>query len=124
MSAVDTKWKDTPTRTISAGGGQFAYRELGPRGGVPLVFLHHLGADLDDLDSLVAAFDVVAEFAREGGDAAHEGTGDAEDVDFHCVASCGLQPTSLTGAIASMMRVNTSSSEPTPSTTVSWPCWR
>ena len=29
-----------------------------------------------------------------------------------------------TGVIASMMRWNTSSSEPTPSTTLSWPCCR
>ncbi|WP_255621121.1 hypothetical protein [Pseudonocardia sp. DSM 110487] len=34
--AADTRWKHTPTRTIKAGGVEFAYRELGPRGGVPL----------------------------------------------------------------------------------------
>jgi pimeloyl-ACP methyl ester carboxylesterase len=43
----------TPTRTIKAGGVEFAYRELGPRGGVPLVFLHHLTAVLDDWDPRV-----------------------------------------------------------------------
>jgi hypothetical protein len=31
------------------------------------------------IDRLVAAFDLVPEFARECGDAAHEGAGDAED---------------------------------------------
>src|SRR5690606_26762431 len=31
---------------------------------------------------LVAAFDLVAQFPREGGDATHEGAGDAEDVEF------------------------------------------
>ena len=82
------------------------------------------------IDRLVAAFDLMPEFARERGDAAHEGAGDAEDVDFQGRGTskqrlpCGAQPTSLTGAIASRMRVNTSSSEPTPSTAVSWPCWR
>lgn len=45
--------KDAPTRTIKAGGVEFAYREFGPRGGVPLVFLHHLGANLDDWDPRV-----------------------------------------------------------------------
>jgi pimeloyl-ACP methyl ester carboxylesterase len=45
--------KGAPTRRIKAGGVEFAYRELGPRGGVPLVFLHHLGADLDDWDPRV-----------------------------------------------------------------------
>jgi pimeloyl-ACP methyl ester carboxylesterase len=50
---ADTTWKHTPTRTIKAGGVEFAYRELGPRGGVPLVFLHHLTAVLDDWDPRV-----------------------------------------------------------------------
>ena len=34
---------------------------------------------------LIATFDRMAEFARERGDSAHEGTGDAEDVEFHCM---------------------------------------
>ena len=41
------------TRTINVGGTPFAYRELGPRGGVPLVFLHHFTAVLDDWDPRV-----------------------------------------------------------------------
>ena len=48
-----TAWKDTPTRTIRGGGVTFAYRELGPSGGVPVVFLHHFTAILDDWDPLV-----------------------------------------------------------------------
>jgi pimeloyl-ACP methyl ester carboxylesterase len=47
------KWKDVPTRTIDVGGTTFAYRELGPAGGVPVVFLHHLMAVLDDWDPRV-----------------------------------------------------------------------
>ena len=43
----------TPTRTIDVGGTAFAYRELGPRGGTPLVFLHHFTAVLDDWDPRV-----------------------------------------------------------------------
>ena len=36
-----------PTRTVSVGGVDFAYRELGPTTGVPVVFLTHLAAVLD-----------------------------------------------------------------------------
>jgi len=49
----DVKWKDVPTRTIDAGGVPFAYRELGPKSGVPVIFLHHLMAVLDDWDPRV-----------------------------------------------------------------------
>jgi pimeloyl-ACP methyl ester carboxylesterase len=48
MSTV--KWKDVPTRTINVGGVPFVYRELGPASGVPVIFLHHLMAVLDDWD--------------------------------------------------------------------------
>ena len=37
-----TSWKDAPTRRLSAGGVEFAYRQLGPGTGVPVVFLTHL----------------------------------------------------------------------------------
>ncbi|WP_374496443.1 alpha/beta fold hydrolase [Vogesella indigofera] len=47
------KWKDVPTRTIAVGGVAFAYRELGPDSGVPVIFLHHLMAVLDDWDPRV-----------------------------------------------------------------------
>ena len=45
--------RTAPTRTINVGGTPFAYRELGPRTGVPLVFLHHFTAVLDDWDPRV-----------------------------------------------------------------------
>ena len=47
------KWKDVPTRTVNVGGVPFVYRELGPAAGVPVVFLHHLMAVLDDWDPRV-----------------------------------------------------------------------
>ena len=47
------KWKNVPTRRIDVGGVGFAYRELGPDSGVPLIFLHHLMAVLDDWDPRV-----------------------------------------------------------------------
>ncbi|WP_182379374.1 alpha/beta hydrolase [Nocardioides sp. WS12] len=45
-----TTWRDTPTKTITIDGTSFAYRELGTPGGVPVVFLHHFTAVLDDWD--------------------------------------------------------------------------
>ena len=38
------------TRWVEAGGNRFAYRELGPYGGLPLVLLNHWGAVLDNFD--------------------------------------------------------------------------
>src|SRR5215208_6431891 len=51
--ALNTTWKTAPTQTINAGGVQFAYRQLGPSTGVPVVFLTHLGAVLDNWDPRV-----------------------------------------------------------------------
>ena len=48
-----TSYKDAPTRTVSAGGVEFAYRELGPKTGVPLVLVTHLAAVLDNWDPRV-----------------------------------------------------------------------
>jgi pimeloyl-ACP methyl ester carboxylesterase len=50
---VVTSFKNAPTRTVSAGGVDFAYRELGPETGVPVVFLTHLAAVLDNWDPRV-----------------------------------------------------------------------
>jgi len=48
--SVTTTFKDAPTKTVDVGGTPFAYRELGPATGVPVIFLHHLGAVLDNWD--------------------------------------------------------------------------
>lgn len=48
--AIITAYKDAPARTITAGGVTFAYRELGPKGGIPVVFFVHLAATLDNWD--------------------------------------------------------------------------
>ncbi|MFD9194571.1 alpha/beta fold hydrolase [Streptomyces phaeochromogenes] len=50
---VVTSYKNAPTRTVTAGGVTFAYRDLGPRSGVPVVFLAHLAAVLDNWDPRV-----------------------------------------------------------------------
>src|SRR3982751_607777 len=52
-AALNTTWKTAPTRTIDAGGVEFAYRQLGPSVGVPVVFLTHLAAVLDNWDPRV-----------------------------------------------------------------------
>lgn len=52
-TTTTTAWKDTPTHSLDVCGISFAYRELGPRGGTPLVFLHHFTAVLDDWDPRV-----------------------------------------------------------------------
>lgn len=43
-------WVNTPNRAIDVGGISFAYRRLGRDEGVPLVFLNHWGANLDNFD--------------------------------------------------------------------------
>jgi pimeloyl-ACP methyl ester carboxylesterase len=53
MNANPTEWKNTPTKSLDVGGTTFAYRELGPRGGTPVVLLHHFTAVLDDWDPRV-----------------------------------------------------------------------
>jgi pimeloyl-ACP methyl ester carboxylesterase len=45
-----TAYKDAPARTITARGVTYAYRELGPKGGIPVVFFVHLAANLDNWD--------------------------------------------------------------------------
>ena len=52
--ATNFTWTNVPTQTLSAGGVDFAYRELGKRnGGTPVVFLNHLAAVLDNWDPRV-----------------------------------------------------------------------
>jgi pimeloyl-ACP methyl ester carboxylesterase len=48
QSGPRTTYKDAPTRTINVGGTSFAYRQL-----VPVIFLNHLGAVLDNWDPRV-----------------------------------------------------------------------
>jgi pimeloyl-ACP methyl ester carboxylesterase len=44
------RYVEAPNLSINVGGTAFAYRDLGPRGGVPLVLLNHWGAVLDNFD--------------------------------------------------------------------------
>jgi pimeloyl-ACP methyl ester carboxylesterase len=48
--SVVTSYAKAPARTITAGGVTYAYRELGPKGGIPVVFFVHLAATMDNWD--------------------------------------------------------------------------
>src|SRR5215204_485619 len=47
---VITSYAQAPAQTITAGGVTYAYRELGPKGGIPVIFFVHLAATLDNWD--------------------------------------------------------------------------
>src|SRR5437867_3504127 len=48
-----TEHKNAPTKTVDVGGAKFAYRQLGAESGVPVIFLTHLAAVLDNWDPRV-----------------------------------------------------------------------
>src|SRR5256712_1742960 len=50
---LSTTYKDAPTKTVDVGGTRFAYRQLGTNTGVPVIFLTHLAAVLDNWDPRV-----------------------------------------------------------------------
>jgi pimeloyl-ACP methyl ester carboxylesterase len=54
-----TSYAMAPAKTIQAGGITYAYRELGPRGGVPVVLFVHLAGTLDNWDPRIV--DPIAE---------------------------------------------------------------
>lgn len=64
-TASTSSYRNAPNRFVTVGGVRLAYRELGPRGGTPLVLLNHWGAVLDNfdpriVDGLAAAHHVIA----------------------------------------------------------------
>jgi pimeloyl-ACP methyl ester carboxylesterase len=50
---VSTTYKHAQTNTVDVGGVKFAYRQLGADTGMPVIFLNHLGAVLDNWDPRV-----------------------------------------------------------------------
>ncbi|HEY8752286.1 MAG TPA: alpha/beta hydrolase [Arthrobacter sp.] len=48
--SVVTSYAKAPAGTVTAGGVRYAYRELGPKSGIPVVFFVHLAATLDNWD--------------------------------------------------------------------------
>ena len=59
---VITSHMDAPTQAVDVGGTTFAYRDLGPRTGIPVIFLNHLAAVLDNWDPRVV--DGIAAYRR------------------------------------------------------------
>jgi pimeloyl-ACP methyl ester carboxylesterase len=47
---IITSYAQAPALKVKVGGETFAYRELGPKGGIPVVFFVHLAATLDNWD--------------------------------------------------------------------------
>jgi pimeloyl-ACP methyl ester carboxylesterase len=110
------RWIDVPTRTIDVGGVPFAYRDLGPVDGVPVVFLHHLMAVLDDwdprvIDGIAAHHRVIAFDNRGVGASGGSVPHDVEQMGRDAIAfirAMGLQQVdllgfSLGGAVAQMV---------------------
>jgi acetyl esterase len=52
-TATSATSNEAVTKTVEVEGTPFAYREVGPTTGVPVVFLHHVTAGLDDWDPAV-----------------------------------------------------------------------
>ena len=50
---VTTPHREAATKAVDVGGTSFAYRDLGPRTGTPVIFLNHLAAVLDNWDPRV-----------------------------------------------------------------------
>ena len=46
-------FENATTKSVDVNGTNFVFREFGKKGGVPVVFLHHLTAVLDDWDPRV-----------------------------------------------------------------------
>jgi pimeloyl-ACP methyl ester carboxylesterase len=46
-------FENAPTQSVDVNGTNFVYREIGRKGGIPVVFLHHLTAVLEDWDPRV-----------------------------------------------------------------------
>jgi pimeloyl-ACP methyl ester carboxylesterase len=53
IEPVITSYAQAPTRTVTVGGTTYTYRELGPQGGIPVVFFTHLAATLDNWDPCI-----------------------------------------------------------------------
>ncbi|WP_304350941.1 alpha/beta fold hydrolase [Comamonas testosteroni] len=101
-----SQWKNVQTQVVSAGGVDYAYRELGQEnGGAPVVLLAHLAAVLDNwdprvVDGLAAKHHVIA-FDNRGvgastGSAAHSIEQMADDATSFIKAK-GFQKVDLLG---------------------------
>ena len=114
--AAMTTWRSTPTKTIDVDGTAFTYRELGEQTGVPVVFLHHFTAVLDDwdprvVDGIASRHHVIAFDNRGVGASGGKVPPDLEEMGADAIAfirALGLDEVdlfgfSLGGAVAQMV---------------------
>ena len=104
-TSLNTTWKTAPTHTIDVDGVEFAYRQLGPSTGVPVIFLNHLAAELDRWDPRVVdgiasrrrviAFDNRGVGASEGSTPNSVAAMARDAVDF--IRALGLEQVDLLG---------------------------
>lgn len=103
---LGASWKDVPTKTISGGGVDFAYREMGKHnGGTPVVFLVHLAAVMDNwdpriMDGLAAKHHVIAFDNRGIGASSGKPSSAMEEMADDAIAfiqAMGLQQVDLVG---------------------------
>jgi pimeloyl-ACP methyl ester carboxylesterase len=47
---MSTTFENATTQSVDVSGTKFVFREIGQKGGIPVVFLHHLTAVLEDWD--------------------------------------------------------------------------
>ncbi|MDF9877696.1 alpha/beta fold hydrolase [Cellulosimicrobium cellulans] len=59
---VITSYAKAPAKTVTVGGDTFAYRELGPKEEIPVIFFVHLAATLDNWDPRIV--DAIAKTRR------------------------------------------------------------
>ncbi|RHW28178.1 alpha/beta hydrolase [Nocardioides immobilis] len=111
-----TTWRDTPTKTVMIDGTSFAYRQLGDTSGIPVVFLHHFTAVLDDwdpriVDGIAARHHVIAFDNRGVGSTGSRVPHDIEQMGADAIAfiralgysEVDLFGFSLGGAVAQMV---------------------
>lgn len=84
---LTTRRPRAPSRSVSVDGVGLVYRELGPAGGVPVIFLNHLAAVLDNWDPRVvdgiAAERRAITFENRGVGASHGSTPDTIEAMAH-----------------------------------------
>src|SRR5258707_6052065 len=69
---MSTTFENAATKSVDVNGTKFVFREIGKKGGVPVVLLHHLTAVLEDwdprvVDGLASKHHVIAFDNRGGG---------------------------------------------------------
>jgi pimeloyl-ACP methyl ester carboxylesterase len=67
-----SSYTHTPTQAVDVNGSPFAYRQLGPNTGTPVILLNHLAANLDNwdprvVDGIAARHRVITSTTRASG---------------------------------------------------------